>query len=508
MTVARPSAHAPLPELPAHVEDVEGAADLGRTLTEAGYTVRGMLDTLNVEVAGTRDPAAVEYYLRRLPPGQRISTLMKLFWLARAVDPEEAAAALAPLTIERLTAMGILGERDDGVWVRMEIVPRLDFVIASDWHLEDVAPDEAEHVLGMTAPSTLLASLTVRPELETALDLGTGSGLQALLLSRHVKRVVGVDINPRALFYAELNAALNGITNVEFRQGDLFEPVEGSAFDLVVSNPPYVVSPDTQFVFRDSSLPGDSFCEAIVQKVPEFLEEGGIAQLLAQWVLRGEEDWSVPLRRWVEGTGCDAILMHYATQEPLSYAAEWNHPRRVATEEYAAAIDRWNDYYREEGIDAIGWGSILLRRRSGGPNWVWAHHYAGSEDVTGKGRHLLRLVEAQDFLAAHDDESLLARRVALVDDHCLDHMIRFRSGGKTEEEARLRLETGFRFRAGIDPVAAQILPLLDGSRPLGAVLEEAARNGPDDLSPEEFVSGALGVVRGLVELGFLVPAKE
>src|SRR5438270_327403 len=80
--------------------------------------------------------------------------------------------------------------------------------------------------------------------LDRALDVGTGSGVQALLAARHAREVVATDVNPRALAYAELNAALNGFTNLECRAGSMFEPVAGETFDLITCNAPFVVSPE------------------------------------------------------------------------------------------------------------------------------------------------------------------------------------------------------------------------------------------------------------------------
>ena len=51
---------------------------------------------------------------------------------------------------------------------------------------------------------------------------------------------------------------LNGVANIEFRAGSFFEPANGEQFDLVVSNPPYVISPETELIFRDSGKLGDS----------------------------------------------------------------------------------------------------------------------------------------------------------------------------------------------------------------------------------------------------------
>ena len=97
-------------------------------------------------------------------------------------------------------------------------------------------------MLGVGPASLTLASATVRRPVGTALDIGTGCGVQALHLSQHAGTVTGTDVLPRALAMARLTARLNGL-HWELIEGDLLAPVEGRRFDLVVSNPPFIVGP-------------------------------------------------------------------------------------------------------------------------------------------------------------------------------------------------------------------------------------------------------------------------
>ena len=99
-----------------------------------------------------------------------------------------------------------------------------------------------DFVLGVSAASTTLAQLTVRRPVPRALDLGTGCGVQSLHLARHSAEVVATDLNPRALALARLTALINGI-DLDLREGSLYAPVAGERFDLITTNPPYVMSP-------------------------------------------------------------------------------------------------------------------------------------------------------------------------------------------------------------------------------------------------------------------------
>src|SRR5690606_7409096 len=158
--------------------------------------------------------------------------------------------------------------------------------IASD--LDEVALGTAlpaDHVLGVGGASRTLAELVIPAPVERALDLGTGCGIQALLVSRHAQVVIATDISDRALAYAELNAQLNGVRNIQFRAGSMFEPVVGEAFDLIVSNPPFVITPRAtgmpEYEYRDGGLVGDALVEQFLRSAPAPLRPGWVAQLLA-----------------------------------------------------------------------------------------------------------------------------------------------------------------------------------------------------------------------------------
>src|SRR5690606_13964910 len=121
--------------------------------------------------------------------------------------------------------------------------------IASD--LDEVALGAAlpgDHVLGVGGASPTLAELVSPTPVARTLDVGTGCRIQALLVSRHAGEVVATDISARALAFAELNAQLNAVHNITFRHGSMFDPVAGEAFDLIVSNPPFVITPRAEGV--------------------------------------------------------------------------------------------------------------------------------------------------------------------------------------------------------------------------------------------------------------------
>jgi len=88
----------------------------------------------------------------------------------------------------------------------------------------------------------LLEHLDIKKN-ESVLELGVGCGLIALCLAKKAKEIIGIDVNPYAIKNARHNAFINGIDNVHFINGNLYEPVCDMQFDLIYANPPYVPTP-------------------------------------------------------------------------------------------------------------------------------------------------------------------------------------------------------------------------------------------------------------------------
>ena len=203
------------------------------------------------------------------------------------VSAQDAEAALGREGIDALEVTG-LAEVGEQVVPRTRILPIGTVLLASDGFSRD-ADDPSDYVATYTPTARVLDSLTPRPRVDRALDVGTGSGIHALLAARHARQVVATDVNPRAIAYTELNAALNGLQNIECRQGSLFDPVDGETFDLITCNAPYVVSPERRWVYRDSEFSEDGVSERIIGAAAAHLAENGYAAMLVSWLALDEE---------------------------------------------------------------------------------------------------------------------------------------------------------------------------------------------------------------------------
>ncbi|MFH0862653.1 MAG: HemK2/MTQ2 family protein methyltransferase [Candidatus Altiarchaeota archaeon] len=105
-------------------------------------------------------------------------------------------------------------------------------------HYKKLVLETSDEVYHPAEDSFLLAD-SVKAGWGRVLDVGTGTGIQALNAARYAEHAAGVDLNPAAVELAKRNAKANGIRNAEFWVSDLFSEVNGR-FDLIVFNPPYL----------------------------------------------------------------------------------------------------------------------------------------------------------------------------------------------------------------------------------------------------------------------------
>jgi methylase of polypeptide subunit release factors len=476
------------------IADREAVTRLRAFLAAHSFAADGVRGLLKAGDDLLADRFELAVHLRRLAEHRTpLATLVEILVLSvpvRRADADEQLGADGLALMERLGLVEI-GEE---VNARIRLVPHDELLIASDFP----AGRTQDHVAGVHRPSATLAHLTVHRPVRRALDIGTGNGIQAILLAPHAEHVVATDVNERALAFAEFNAMLNGVENIEFRAGSFLEPVQGERFDLAVANPPYVISPETEYVFRDSGLGRDRVSEQLIRALPDVLEEGAFATVMVSWIDSGED----PPRpaTWLAGSGCDAFILHSRTEEALASAAAWNRDAANA-DAYRDRLERWADYYRREGIEAIGYGAIVLRRRQG-VNWVRALQLP-AEQLSAAHDHVARLFAAQDFLSETPD--------------LLERTFRFAAGVGLEQaldpqaeaawairETTLVASEGLGFRVGLDPNTARIVTAIRPDRPLRDVIAGVAAD--IDADPGAVGPAGAELVRRLLELGLVTPA--
>ncbi|MGA8257226.1 MAG: class I SAM-dependent methyltransferase [Nocardioides sp.] len=434
--------------------------------------------------------------------GSPLETLVRLFLLQVPVSLSDAERAL-PGLVDRLAVGGLLEQSVSEVAARLDCRP-----YATDdehlWVVSDLTPGldggpqrvGADHVLGISPASTSLAQLTIREDVGSALDLGTGCGVQALHLARHCGTVVATDVNTRALAIARFNAALNGLSErIDVRSGSFFEPVRGERFDLIATNPPFVISPATgeRLVYRDSGLPGDRVVEDIVRAAPAHLNPGGWCQILANWVISRDRPWDERLAEWLM-PGHDALVMQREVLDPAAYVELWLKDAGLhGSADYVARYDTWLSWFDEQGIEAVGFGWINLRASGTSEHRSLLHWPYDVEQPVAPAVHAWGQAVQLDV----SSESRLATRVDVLQE------THGAAGAEDPETIVLRQQRGLRRARPADTVEAALVGACDGDLTVGQILDAVAQLL--ELDAADTRATYLPVVRSLVDEGFLVP---
>ena len=377
-----------------------------------------------------------------------VAVLTALFMLGEPVPATALDAALPRTAAAGAAAIGLVGEPDGAGYVRARVDLRpheavddageVRWWVASD--LGELVTGRAlapDHVLGVGGAGLTLAGLTPRTPVRAALDLGCGCGIQTLYLLRHAEYVVATDISTRALAFTAFNAALAGVSvagapdagtesvagsesgsdsgagRLELLRGSLLEPVAGRRFDLIVSNPPFVITPPA---VREAGLPlmeyrdaGGPVLPRLVAGLGEHLEPGASAVMLGNWEHRGAGSWRDAVAAWLP-EGLDAWVVEREVQDPVEYAAMWLRdggltPDRDA-ETFDAALEAWIDDFEVRDVRGVGFGYLIVHRPRR-PREPWRL----LEEVTTSGQgvlgpHVAEVLEARERLAGLDDEAV------------------------------------------------------------------------------------------------------
>lgn len=489
-----------------------GAIDrIRQVLIEAGFTENGVVRHLDSEDSVRFEPREIPRLLRQTSGGTPLDCFIRLFLLGMSIPVPRLEEAVSPMPVSAWQDAGLIEIRDGFAEAPLKLVPSANYLVAFDpstRHL-DREPRE-DHVHGIGSATVNLINATIRRDVHKTLDLGTGCGIQGLLCAGHSRRVVSTDINPRALNIAAFNAALNGIDNIEFRTGSLFEPVAGETFDLITMNPPFAISPDNRFIFRDGGMADDGFVRTILETAPGYLNQGGICQITAQWAHVTGQDWRDRIAGWVSGSGCDVWVLNMKTQSSQTYVANWiTETEKHTPESYRERWESWMTYLDDRNITAVSTGIVCMRRNENGRHWFVAHEDADRIDEQA-GEAIHRIFVLQDYLRGRSDADLLKQSFEMNQDLMLEQISRPTDGSEgaslTLEKSVLRVTRGIHYAGNIDPLIIGLIGRCGSGKPLGELIRSLART----LNTEEanIRDSVLAIVRNLIERGFLLPVGE
>ncbi|MFC8596978.1 methyltransferase [Isoptericola sp. NPDC057191] len=537
---AAAGASTPVPGATEDAAPLVGA--LRADLESAGYTVDGVEEALG-EVASAalhreQTVPARRALARSVTPARAPrAALARLFLLGDDVSRGELDRALPGLGTSGAVRLGLVtaaGEGDDdAVRAVVDLRPyaAVDAAGEASWWLSSDLAELAtggrlatDHVLGAGGASTTLAQVTARTPVGRVLDLGTGCGIQALHAARHARAVVGTDLSRRALNFARFNLALNAPTTgpaaaVELRHGSMLEPVAGDRFDLVVSNPPFVITPHAgaagravaaalgDYEYRDGGRSGDDLVRDLVRDVGQVLAPGGVAQLLGNWEHRRGEPWSERVGEWLDASGLDGWVIQREVLDPAEYAETWIRDGGTTAERepaaWAAAYGAWLDDFAGRDVEAVGFGIVTLRRPvdGGRPTLRRLEEHTGSVHQP-LGAHVAASLAAHDWLAARDDAALAQAHLVVADDVSEE---RFHTPGQADPNVVVvRQGDGLGRGVHASTGLAAFVGVCDGELAVGQIV--GALGALLDVPVDDLRAELLPAVRGLVRDGFLRPA--
>jgi len=332
-------------------------------------------------------PAALRRLRGAGADNPRLATAIGLFLLGQVREQAAIDAAFAHLGSDGLRQLGLLEAHQAGLRASVALVPHSSDDTEELWVAHDLGAHQrpgvlrADHVLGIGQASLTLARITLRPHVDRALDLGTGCGIQLFHLLAHSRHVTATDLSERALAFTRFNLLLNHRqlrlepanldARVTLRQGSLFEPVEDERFELIVPNPPFVITPrhpdqDEVFTYRDAGMAGDELVRTLIEQLPEHLTPGGSAQMLANWEIPaagGEGAWHERISPWFDPE-LDVWVIQREQSTPSLYAETWlrDASQNEDLPAYQREYDAYLDDFASRGVGAVGFGYVYAGR--------------------------------------------------------------------------------------------------------------------------------------------------
>ena len=384
-----------------------------------------------------------EYVAPLLAIGTGFSSTLRApvrMWHARRLQEPAGYAARLFLFQDRLTreeGKSVFGEGvGDGAFTRGLldaglVVKDADGSVRCPFQLQVTGPifilcDVLKHgtdaVMG-AAETTAALAVAGRPShrAKRALDVGCGAGTVALLYAAECDLVVATDISSRALAFARVNARMNGVANVEFREGDLFAPVAGETFDLIVSQPPFMprVEGAAPTLYRDGGERGDELPLRLMRELPAFLAPGGRAVVLVEWPVENADEKALEarVRAAIANDELDVLLVQSPNASldefSIMYAAT-EHPE--LGEAYERAAIGWRGHFEKMNIKELKLTlNVISRPRTTGETGTAPHRGWTSTVVTRRfsderatSERIQKMVEARDLLARGDAAVLSA----------------------------------------------------------------------------------------------------
>ena len=344
-----------------------------RHLTESDFTFDNLLELFpDTTLTGRDSSRQAAYRLSASESGKRAHQLARLWLLREPLSRPDWDSLLGCDVVEQGLELGLInGTLRTHLEACFDVQPAVGDLFLTDPKFRHTWESDKHGVYYLGSDSYALAYTVPRQEIEDTLDLFSGSGIHAVLAASHSRRVVGVDINPRAVSMGYANAALNQKTNIcTFLQGNLFQPVNGRKFDLITANPPFVPTPDQDLaLYRSGGESGELLTAEVLEKLHLYLKPGGMLAMVTNYPVfqdRGILEHHRSLLGEPERFGI-ALLHSYTFPREMyiqMHLAPTGDPVKDAKDQ-----QRWLESYHRQKIKGMGFGVLFFCHLPEGEAW-------------------------------------------------------------------------------------------------------------------------------------------
>jgi len=387
-------------------EYAAACSSLAEKLAANGYTAENLLKLLSLPKSAVGFPAqnlshpsnrdaASELLAKGIEGIPNLLDLARLFLLNLPIPLARAEETLAKDVVDFLLDQNLAQSIDSNLTLLVQLVPLQingsPLFVLADYQQTAGGPvaDIFDPVMFIGVDSLALAAILVdlAPEIKgkTAVDLCTGSGIQALVAAKlGAENVMATDLNERAARFTRFNALLNSLhTRISVAQGNLWDPVYGKKFGVVLTNPPYIPNPSavgTLDLFGDGGSSGEEIIARVFEGLKDYAEPNALVAMVGNLV--NPASYAGKVEKWT-GKGMKGKTVYGRAWSADEYAAlivqlPVTSPK---VQQYAAGL-------KQSGVNSIANGCVVGRVEKGvvdtkkGVDEVWqvAAGIVGTED--------------------------------------------------------------------------------------------------------------------------------
>ena len=328
---------------------------------KCGYDEDTICNLLSVESLQQIEPTKLAYYDSYLLQDDPLSDLIRLFLIRSEVPKNRVKKLFSANDISLLENLGLIDGFEDSFIGCVDIFCSDGFLFVTDHRYmikdDDMLDEDPVMYIGMDSHG--LVQTAPRQNCDNLLDLCSGSGIQGIIASRYAKRIISVDINPRAIRFSRFNAQLNGVSNHEVREGNLYDVVDGEKFDVILANPPFVPSPEDGLKFRDGGVNGENILRNILQNAQDHLTSNGRICIVTDLV--DIDNYHSKIKSWMpQAQGVGAILSTADRDEILFSVPHCHAPFNQSFKDYNQKLGQWVENFRASDLKSVNFGYILI----------------------------------------------------------------------------------------------------------------------------------------------------